>query len=82
MWDKTFPKFEASSKREAIEKYWEYYYDEAVVLAAKHPTHFKIFDISKMSNPDGQREILAFVGLPESDMVLRDKFHAHKSSGD
>lgn len=82
VWDKTFPKFEASSKREAIEKYWEYYYDEATVLAARHPMHFKTFDISKMSNPDGQREILTFVGLNESDMVLRDKFHAHKSSGD
>jgi len=82
VWDKTFPKFEASSKREAIEKYWDYYYDEAAVLAAKHPLHFQIFDISKMSNPDGQREILSFVGLSEADMVLRDKFHAHKSSGD
>lgn len=82
VWDKTFPKFEASSKREAIEKYWDYYYDEAAVLATKHPLHFRIFDISKMSNPDGQREILSFVGLSEADMVLRDKFHAHKSSGD
>lgn len=82
VWDKTFPKFEANTKREAIEKYWEYYYAEAEILAGRHPMHFRIFDISKMSNPDGQREILNFVGLKDADMVLRDKFHAHKSSGD
>lgn len=82
VWDKTFPKFEAASKREAIEKYWEYYYAEAEILAARHPVYFKIFDISMMSHPNGQREILKFIGLNESDMVLRDKFHAHKSSGD
>lgn len=82
VWDKTFPKFEAASKREAIEKYWDYYYAKAEQIEARHPAHFRIFDISKLSNPDGQKEILAFVGVAEADMVLRDKFHMHKSSGD
>ena len=26
VWDKTFPKFQANSKKEAIEMYWDYYY--------------------------------------------------------
>ena len=82
VWDKTFPKFEASSKREAIEKYWDYYYAEAEQTAMRHPAHFRIFDISKMSNPEGQKEILTFVGINEEDQVLRDKYHMHKSGGD
>jgi hypothetical protein len=82
VWDKTFPKFEAASKREAIEKYWDYYYREAEILAQKHPANFRIFDIGMMSNQDGQREILRFVGMDEADMVLKERFHMHKSSPD
>ena len=82
VWDKTFPKFEAGSKREAIEKYWDYYYAEAEQTELRHPAHFRIFDISKMSNPEGQKEILTFVGVDEEDQVLRDQFHMHKSGGD
>ena len=79
VWDKTFPKFEASSKREAIEKYWDYYYDRAASLAGAHPNNFQIFDISDMSAPDGQRKILSFIGIDDAQMVLRDKFHVHQS---
>lgn len=82
VWDKTFPKFEAASKREAIEMYWDYYYAEAEKTEKRHPAQFRIFDITKLSNPAGQKEILAFTGLNEQDMVLRDKYHLHKSSGD
>ncbi|MEQ1661847.1 MAG: hypothetical protein ABL877_04045 [Thiobacillus sp.] len=82
VWDKTFPKFTAPSKRDAIEQYWDYYYQEADRLKLKHPDNFRIFDIEKMSHPDGQREILSFIGLADSDMVLKEKFHLHKSRGD
>lgn len=79
VWDKTFPKFEAASKREAIEKYWDYYYAQAELLAARHPEHFRIFDISEMSHPEGQRRILEFIGVAPESMVVRDAFHEHKS---
>lgn len=79
VWDKTFPKFAAASKREAIEKYWDYYYAEAQQLAQKYPEHFRIFDISEMSHPAGQKNILGFIGIKEEEMVLRDKFHEHQS---
>lgn len=79
VWDKTFPKFEATSKREAIGKYWDFYYAGAEKLAARHPEHFRIFPIEMMSNRDGQRAILEFIGIPEAEMVLKDSFHMHKS---
>jgi len=82
VWDKTFPKFATITKRDAIEQYWDYYYAKAGVLEKQHPEQFRIFDISKLSNPEGQSEILGFVGMSESDMVLKEKFHMHKTSGD
>lgn len=82
VWDKTFPKFEAASKREAIERYWDNYYEKADRLAAAHPASFRIFDIASMSRPEGQKAILSFVGLPENEMVLKDTFHLHKSRND
>ena len=82
VWDKTFPKFEAASKKEAIEKYWDYYYAEAERLAAKYPEYFHIFPVEAMSNREGQLAILEFIGLRAEDMVLRDSFHMHKSGGD
>ncbi|MBL4584177.1 MAG: hypothetical protein JKX83_06130 [Pseudomonadales bacterium] len=79
VWDSTFPNFEADSKEEAIGKYWDDYYEEATRLESIYPDYFRIFDISKMSNRDGQKEILSFVGIDEQQMVLKDDFHMHKS---
>jgi len=82
VWDKTFPNFEASSKEDAIGKYWDYYYAEAERLATKHPGVFRIFPIEMMSDREGQANILRFIGINEDEMVLRDKFHMHKSQKD
>ena len=82
VWDKTFPNFEANSKREAIEKYWDYYYETAEKVATKHPDNFRIFNIEKMSNREGQKEILDFIGLNEEDRVIKDEFHMHKTPRD
>jgi hypothetical protein len=82
VWDKTFPKFEAASKKEAIEKYWDYYYAEAERLAGEHPAYFRIFPVEAMGNREGQTDILRFIGLKDGEMTLRDSFHMHKSGGD
>ena len=79
VWDKTFPKFDAASKEEAIGKYWDYYYAEAERMSQKHPDRFRTFAIEKMSSRDGQAEILHFIGIPEGEEVLEDNFHMHKS---
>ena len=79
VWDKTFPKFEAASKKQAIEKYWDYYYEEAGKLQQRHREFFKIVPIEAMSSREGQREILDFIGVADGVMVLKEEFHAHKS---
>lgn len=78
VWDSTFPKFKAESKRDAIEKYWDFYYEQAAKTAAEYPDNFRIFDIRDMSHTEGIVRILSFVGVPKSDMVLKDEFHLHK----
>lgn len=80
VWDKTFPKFDAASKEEAIGKYWDYYYAEAECMVQKYPNQFQIFEIEKMSSRDGQEDILRFIGIPADEMVLQDSFHLHKSN--
>lgn len=79
VWDSCFPNVEAPSISEAIGRYWDEYYADAEVLQKRFPEQFRIFPIEVLSSPEGQRSILTFVGVPEEQMVLRDKFHSHKS---
>ena len=80
VWDNTFPSFDASSKREAVEMYWDWYYQEAEKTEQRHPECFQIFDISCLSNPEGQKDILKFCGFKQEEMQLKGEFHLHKSS--
>jgi hypothetical protein len=78
VWDSCFPKFEASSKEEAIGMYWDYYYLEAEKLQQKHPRCFRIFDVRDLGNPEGQKGILSFIGIPEAQMVCSEELHLHR----
>lgn len=82
VWDSCFPKFEADSKEEAIGQYWDYYYLEADRLQRRHPDRFRIFDVRDLSFPEGQRQILSFLGIAERGMVVGEEVHLHRSSGD
>ncbi len=79
VWDSCFPKFQASSKEEAIGMYWDYYYLEADRLQQKYPGNFGVFDIRDLSNTEGQRRILSFIGISEAKMVCGEDVHLHRS---
>tara|TARA_B110000503_G_scaffold34861_2_gene56923 strand:- start:49236 stop:49919 length:684 start_codon:yes stop_codon:yes gene_type:complete len=79
VWDSCFPKFEAASKKEAIEMYWDYYYLEADRLQKKYPGRFKIFDVRDLSDSEGQKRILSLLGIAEDQMVFGEKVHLHQS---
>jgi len=70
-WDHCYPKFRASTKREAIKMYWASYYGEVDRLANRYPDQVRCFDLEALNTPEGQRSILRFVGLPDADQVLR-----------
>lgn len=77
-WDHTFPKFEATSKREAVEKYWEFYYETAYEMEKNFPRNFRVFDIADMSHAEGIVKILEFIETPRENMVLKKEFHLHR----
>jgi hypothetical protein len=80
VWDSCFPKFEATSKEEAIGMYWDYYYLEADRLQKKHPDKFRIFNVRDLSHSEGQKRILSFIGVAEERMVCGDDVHLHRSN--
>jgi hypothetical protein len=80
VWDSCFPKFQASSKEEAIGMYWDFYYLEAERLQMKYPDQFRVFDVQDLSHSEGQRRILSFIGISEIRMVCGEEVHVHKSS--
>ncbi len=63
LWDRCYPKFEATSKEEALEKYWEMYYETAALLEKKYPEIFRVFEISVLSSADKFRNVLNFIGI-------------------
>jgi hypothetical protein len=69
VWDKCFPKFDATSIQDAIRQYCQYYYAEANRLCSQLAPVFRFVDISRMNDRDYQSEILAFVGIPEHERV-------------
>lgn len=69
-WDHCYPKFRASSKREALSMYWASYYGEVDRLADRFSEHVRCFDLDALNTREGQRAILQFVGVPDAEQVL------------
>lgn len=62
-WDETFPTFRAHSKTEAIEKYWDLYYQTIEALMKKYPGHIRLYATEDLNQPLNQLEILEFCGI-------------------
>lgn len=77
IWDKCFPKFPGPTKQQAIEQYWDYYYEESERLAAKFPGIFRIVTSEDINIKTHQMELLEFCGIAQSDMVFTDA-HIHR----
>lgn len=76
-WDKCFPKYNGVSYREAIEKYYDYYYDQAEVYQQTFPENFHIFDMNDLNSEEGRSAILEFVGCEEQ--LLQGLYHEDKT---
>jgi len=75
-WDDCYPKYQANTLQEAIEKYWEEYYRLAEEFENEFPEQLRIFDIAILSSTAGQRKILEFCGL--IDIHISEDLHANK----
>jgi hypothetical protein len=78
VWDKCFPKFSASSKREAVSKYWDFYYGEADRLVGRLGNVFRIVETNRLSDRSFQRGLLTFCGVELQSHVYTDA-HIHQS---
>jgi hypothetical protein len=76
-WDKCFPKFNSNDLYEALDQYWEYYYETASELEYKYPNNVKIFSINELNSNEGQQNILQFCGFDEFNTGT---FHTNKTS--
>jgi hypothetical protein len=72
LWDKLFPKFETSSRKEAIRSYCEYYYEEAERLSSDLGGRFRFVELTRLNEPGYQSDVLSFAGVPVNEQVLRE----------
>jgi hypothetical protein len=79
VWDKCFPKFSAASKREAVSKYWDFYYDEAERLVSRLGDTFRIVETNQLSERSSQRDLLTFCGF-EPQSHIYTTAHIHQSN--
>lgn len=78
VWDKTLPKFQASSLNDAVHQYWQYYYKMAEQYQRRWPDRFRIIETNELDHRETQKEILSFCGLPPDEIVFTDA-HIHRS---
>lgn len=81
VWDKCFPKFQAGSKREAIGKYWDYYYTEAEAIGRRLGGIFRVVETDRLEERAFQAELLEFCGIPPAEQVHAPA-HLHRSAAD
>ena len=72
-WDETYPKFKTTSLKDALAKYWEYYYSESLKFQKKFSNNFRIFNIKMLSNKEGQLEILNFCDFQNPITISMNK---------
>ena len=72
-WDNSYPNFEAETKEEALNFYWEYYYEQVDILIQKYPDKIRIFHVSALNSEDKVEELLTFAGFHEKKIITKIK---------
>lgn len=70
LWDKCFPKFETDDIEEAINLYWDYYYERAEAFAQQYPEQFLLIEIEEFNSAPGQEKLLDFLDYPKEGRAL------------
>ena len=74
IWDKFYPTYKITDKREAIEYYWDEYYLQAIEYESLYPNSFKIFQTEDVLNKRlSQLELFKFLGIDNYQIVLNIK---------
>ena len=80
VWSTIFPKYRAESREAGVRRYWHEYYERVSELRKRFPDNIREFDVEQALNTEaGQRELLAFAGVPESAQILDVGVRVHRS---
>ncbi|RMF07343.1 MAG: hypothetical protein D6762_07755 [Candidatus Neomarinimicrobiota bacterium] len=70
-WDSCYPKYDCSTKEEALHRYWQDYHRQSLALEQEYPGRFKVFPLEALNTEEGQREILDWIGIPTAEHRYR-----------
>jgi hypothetical protein len=78
---RTFPQYDLQDRAAGIARYWDEYSARSSDLATRHPQNVRIVDMAPALNtPEGQREVLRFVGIPDDQHVLAAETRSRQSA--
>jgi len=69
-----FPRYDLL-KADALDKYYDDYYERAENFQGIYPTNFKIFPIEDLNTEDGQRDILLFCGFEDHVYTTENRWN-------
>jgi hypothetical protein len=79
-WSDVYPKFVgASSKKESIKMYWNFYYKEAYRLSLKFPHSFYLISTEELNTEKGMKDILLKCNIQPVDQIVNHTFHENKN---
>lgn len=79
-WDRSFPKYDVATKREALESYWDEYDRRTRELAAAHPDRVRVWDFAAALNTAaGVAGLLDFAGIEAADRNLQVGVNRNRS---
>ncbi|KAJ1445383.1 hypothetical protein M885DRAFT_502682 [Pelagophyceae sp. CCMP2097] len=79
--DLTMPKFDAATKRESLEMYYDFYEETVADWSKRYPNNFKTVDVETFFQDAAlQADLFQFLGVKASDQDGASKafFHEHK----
>jgi len=79
IFDFCFPKYEASTKGEALGLYWDEYQKTLKQEVKKRPDNVLMLHMDELNTEEGQDKIFDFLGLKEHEHLLPCKFNAAKN---
>ncbi len=80
VYTRMFPQYEEQDREAGIRRYWEEYYAAGEDLEREFPQQMRIFDTdAALNSSDGQRDLLAFAGVPGDRQVLVLETHENET---
>ena len=62
-WDECFPKYEGVSLKNAIEMFYDDYYEESEKMVRVYPDNVRVFSVNNLNTEEGVLQIFNFAGI-------------------